>query len=150
MQEEEKRKLRTWVRVAQVYQKSFRLLADRLSRVGLSVAQFDLLSCLVVAEPERLKQSELANRLLVTKGNISGMLSRMTELGTVERADDPYDKRKKRITITAEGRELYEAGRAIQDALVFEILEDVSGQRLEVLDEIASEICETIDLAKAR
>ena len=148
MQEEEKRKLRTWVRVAQVYQKSFRLLADRLARVGLSVAQFDLLSCLVMAEPERLKQSELANRLLVTKGNISGMLSRMTELGTVERADDPYDKRKKRITITAEGRSLYEAGRAIQDALVYEILEDVNGERLEFLEEIASEICETIDLAK--
>ena len=61
-------------------------MAERLAEVGLSVAQYDLLACLVLAEPDVLKQSDLASRLLVTKGNISGMLNRMTEQGSVRRS----------------------------------------------------------------
>lgn len=147
MQEEE-RKIRTWVRVALVYQKAFRAMAERLTGVGLSVAQYDLLACLVLAEPERLKQSELASRLLVTKGNISGMLSRMTELGIVERADDPHDKRSKRILITSEGRKLYEDGRRIQETLVEEMFEGLDNSRLSFLEEVVGEICDKISLSK--
>jgi DNA-binding MarR family transcriptional regulator len=137
------------VRVALVYQKAFRALAERLTGVGLSVAQFDLLACLVKAEPDRLKQSELASRLLVTKGNISGMLSRMTELGTVKRADDPHDKRSKRIMITEQGRQLYEAGRTIQEGLVDEMFDGLNPDKLLLLEEVVGEICEKIKLTKS-
>lgn len=123
-------------------------MAERLTTVGLSVAQFDLLACLVMAEPERLKQSELADRLLVTKGNISGMLNRMTELGTVKRDDDPHDKRSKRIVITQRGREFYEAGRRIQEILVGEMFEGLDGNRLELMEEVVNEICEKISFTK--
>lgn len=146
MQEKEKKKTRTWVKVALVYQKAFRALADRLTEVGLSVAQYDLLACLVKAEPELLKQSELANRLLVTKGNISGMLNRMTEQGMVSRADDLEDKRSKRIVITDEGRKLYEAGSRLQEALVDEMFEGVEKDKVDFLEQVVNEICERIEL----
>ena len=132
--------------MAHVYQKGFRALADRLTEVGLSVAQFDLLACLVKAEPDLLKQSELANRLLVTKGNISGMLNRMTEQGLVNRADDAVDKRSKRITITDQGRELYQRGRQIQESLLDEMFQGVEQDKVEFLEQVVSEICERIDL----
>jgi len=132
-----------------VYQKAFRAMAERLTTVGISVAQFDLLACLVMAEPERLKQSELASRLLVTKGNISGMLSRMTELDMVRRADDLVDKRSKRIMITDSGRKLYEAGRAIQEGLVDEMFEGLSSEKLSLVEEVVGEICEKINLTKS-
>ena len=102
-----------------------------------------------MAEPEKLKQSDLADRLLVTKGNISGMLSRMTELGTVRRADDPHDKRSKRIEITARGRKLQEAGRGIQEDLVEEMFEGFDGERLDLLESIVGELSERINLAKS-
>lgn len=146
MQEEDKRKLRTWVKVAFVYQKAFRAMGERLTDVGLSVAQFDLLACLIMAEPERLKQSELANRLLVTKGNISGMLSRMTEQDLVDRVDDPEDKRSKRIVISERGRRLYEAGRNVQEQLVGEMFEGLSGERLQLMEEVVNQISEKISL----
>lgn len=146
MQEKERKKTRTWVKVALVYQKAFRALADRLTEVGLSVAQYDLLACLVKAEPELLKQSELADRLLVTKGNISGMLSRMTEQGMVRRADDPEDKRSKRIVITEEGRRLYLAGRGLQEALIDEMFEGLEKNKVEFLEEVVNELCDRIKL----
>lgn len=146
MQDKERKKTKTWVRVALVYQKAFRALADRLTEVGLSVAQYDLLACLAKAEPELLKQSELADRLLVTKGNISGMLSRMTELGMVRRADDPDDKRSKRIVITEEGRKLYESGRRLQEALIDEMFEGLGKDKVDFLEQVINELCDRIKL----
>ena len=128
MQEEEKIRQRAWVKMALLYQKAFRVLAERLFGVGLSVAQFDLLVQLVAAEPDKPKQSDLAKRLLVTKGNISGMVTRMAEQGTVERYDDPKDKRSNRICITPQGRALHDAGSVIQQKLVVEMYEQQGGR----------------------
>lgn len=141
--EEQKSRQRTWLRVALLYQRVFRLLAERLAKVGLSVAQFDLLAQLVKAEPDRLKQSEIAQRLLVTKGNISGMLSRMTEQGTVKRVDDPKDRRSNRIVITDQGRALFEEGAKIQQHLVNEMFHGIDGERLNLLEEVVGQLNET-------
>lgn len=140
MEEDKKLGYRTWFRVALVYQQEFRILAERLSKVGLSVAQFDILACLVRAEPKQLKQSELAERLLVTKGNVSGMLGRMTEAGTVQRLDDPNDRRTKRIAITDVGRDLHGQGVSIQEALVDEMFEGISPEDLKLLGAVTEKI----------
>lgn len=126
-----------------LYQRVFRVLAERLAKVGLSVAQFDLLAQLVKAEPEHLKQSEIAQRLLVTKGNISGMLSRMTEQGTVRRVDDPNDRRSNRIVITSEGRELFERGSQIQQELVNEIFDGIESDKIQLLEQVVGQVSET-------
>jgi DNA-binding MarR family transcriptional regulator len=132
----------TWLRVALLYSKGFRRFTERLAPLGLSVAQYDLLACLVAAEPEKLKQSDLANRLLVTKGNISGMLSRMTDQEMVKRADDPNDRRSKRIMITEQGRELYEQGRRAQEALIEGLFGDLPREKLDLFEEVVEELCE--------
>jgi len=106
------------------------------------VAQYDLLACLVAAEPHNLKQSDLASRLLVTKGNVSGMLSRMTDQGMVQRADDPHDRRSKRIRITEEGRALYEKGRSAQESLIEELFGDLSREKLDFFEEVVDQLCE--------
>ena len=134
--------------MALLYQKAFRVLAERLFGVGLSVAQFDLLVQLVVAEPEKPKQSDLAKRLLVTKGNISGMVTRMAEQGTLERYDDPHDKRSNRISITPQGRELHDAGSIIQQRLVSEMFQDVDLDTLRDLEEVVSKIIEKLGAEK--
>lgn len=138
----DKTRHQTWVRVAWLYSKGFRRFAEKLSPLGISVAQFDLLACLVAAEPHNLKQSDLASRLLVTKGNISGMLSRMTDQGMVQRADDPHDRRSKRIRITEEGRALYQKGRLAQESLIDELFGDLSREKLDFFEEVVDQLCE--------
>lgn len=150
MQDMDDRRHKAWLRVALLYSRVFRVMNDRLSSLGLSVAQFDLLACLVAAEPKALKQSELASRLLVTKGNVSGMLTRMTEQGTVRRQEDASDKRSKRILITDQGRELYSRGRAIQDSLVSEIFGHLPLKSLSFLEEVTEELCEKISSETSR
>lgn len=148
MQDDDKIRQRAWVRMALLYQRAFRVLAERLSGVGLSVAQFDLLVQLVLAEPEKLKQSDLAQRLLVTKGNISGMVTRMEEQGTLERFGDPHDKRSNRIAITPQGRALHQAGSVIQQHLVKEMFEELDGDTLKSLEEVVSRIIEKLSRQK--
>jgi DNA-binding MarR family transcriptional regulator len=149
LQEDDKIRQRAWVKMALLYQKAFRVLAERLFGVGLSVAQFDLLVQLVQAEPEKPKQSDLAKRLLVTKGNISGMVTRMAEQGTLQRYDDPNDRRSNRICITEQGRALHQAGSVIQQKLVCEMFEGVDHDTLRNLEEVVSNIIEKLGSEQA-
>lgn len=102
-----------WLRLACVYQKIDRATAEHLRPWDLSVAQFDVLAQLGSAE--EITQQELADRLLVTKGNASQLLARMEARGLVARRPEG---RTLRLSLTATGRRLYDAAVPAQEALV--------------------------------
>ena len=58
-------------------------VGERLRLIGVSIPQCDVLTTL--SEEEGVSQQELAKRLYVTKGNISGLLDRLESAGLVER-----------------------------------------------------------------
>lgn len=72
-----------WLRLMRVYSKIERTLATRLRCQGLSVAQFDVLAH--VGADEGLTQQELAEALLVSKGNVTQLLDRMERCGWLAR-----------------------------------------------------------------
>ena len=75
-----------WMRLARVYQKIDRRSAEAFRNEGLSTAQFDVLA--QVGAAEGCSQQELADRLLVTKGNVSQLLDKMQKRGWIERRQD--------------------------------------------------------------
>lgn len=93
--------LLAWLRLARVYQKVDRISAQGLRYQGLSMAQFDVLAHL--AAREGITQQELADLLLVTKGNVCQILDRMEEAGLLLRRQDG---RANRLFLTDEGRRL--------------------------------------------
>jgi DNA-binding MarR family transcriptional regulator len=92
-----------WLRLARVFQKLDRLSAEHLRSTGLSVAQFDILAQL--GGGEGMTQQQLADRLLVTKGNVCQLLDRMEQRGLLERRQDG---RANRLFLTDAGRALRE------------------------------------------
>lgn len=90
-----------WMRLARVYHKVDRRSAETFRLAGLSVAQFDVLA--QVGAMEGCAQQELADRLLVTKGNITQLLDRMEQRGWIERRA-PQRGRGNRLYLTTEGR----------------------------------------------
>ena len=74
---------------------------------GLSDAQFNVLNVLG-PEPAGLSQRALSEVLVVDRSNITGLLDRMEGSGWVKRADHPSDRRVYVVTLTAEGRKLWQ------------------------------------------
>ncbi len=93
----------TWLRLARVFQKIDRASAEHLRGWGLSVAQFDALAHIGTAEG--LTQQELADSLLVTKGNICQLLDRLEHSGLIERRQEG---RAKRLFLTEAGQKLFD------------------------------------------
>ena len=108
--------LRVWLRFIRLHRRAVNTVAAELRELGLSIPQFDLLSTLT--EREGLSQQELAERLYVTKGNVSGLLDRMVEADLVERRPIPGDRRSNALYLTDRGRDLAERGIAAQRAYV--------------------------------
>lgn len=126
--------LRIWFRFIRLNRRATNAVAAELKELGLSIPQFDLLSTLT--EREGMSQQELAERLYVTKGNVSGLLDRMVEAGLVERRSIPGDRRSNALYLTAKGRDLANRGIAAQRAYVMRTLGTLPTQDLADLERI--------------
>lgn len=70
-----------------------------------TLSQFDVLTHLYT-EQKGLTPAELSRRLLVTAGNVTGLIDRMERIGWVKRVPDPEDRRISRVVLTPAGRSL--------------------------------------------
>jgi DNA-binding MarR family transcriptional regulator len=90
-----------WVQLVRAYQLIIRRLEQALDAHGLSLPQFEVLAHLHF--DGAITQNELAQRLLVTKGNVCGLIDRMETAGLVGRTADPADRRANRLRLTPQG-----------------------------------------------
>jgi len=70
----------------------------------ITLARFDLLANLEREDGQTL--ASLSRRLLVTAGNLTGLVDRAERDGVVVRRPDPSDRRLSRVFLTRRGREL--------------------------------------------
>jgi DNA-binding MarR family transcriptional regulator len=112
--------VRAWVQLVRTYQRIVRRLEQALDDHGLSLAQFEVLAH--VHFESGISQSELAQRLLVTKGNVCGLIDRLGAAGLVLRKADPDDRRANRLFLTARGTALLAATLPTHLAIVQEML----------------------------
>lgn len=102
-----------WLRLARIAQQIDVLSAQHMRTHQLTVAQFDVLAQVGAAEGR--SQQELAEALLVTKGNISQLLARMEQDGLVRREQEG---RTNYLYLTEAGRELYRTVIPAQEELI--------------------------------
>jgi MarR family transcriptional regulator, 2-MHQ and catechol-resistance regulon repressor len=72
---------------------------------GLNLAQVDVLAVLARAEETGLNCSEIAERTLITKGGITGILDRLEARGLVKRVPSQDDRRSISVRLSAKGVE---------------------------------------------
>ncbi len=74
----------------------------------LTLAQIDVLVVLAGTEGgETLTCSEIANRTLITKGGITGILDRLEARGLIKRIQSRNDRRSVMVRLSAKGVELF-------------------------------------------
>ena len=129
---------RIWFRLLRLHTRMNGVIADRLRAIGLSVPQCDVLTTLT--EQEGMSQQELARRLYVTKGNISGLIDRLAAATMVERRDIPGDRRSRAIVLTPAGRKMAMDGIAIQRQFVQETIARLPASDLADFEKLLVEI----------
>lgn len=92
-----------WLRLVRVFVKITTHSERFFRQHGLNTAQFDVLAH--VGAATTITQQDLAAVLLVTKGNVSQLLSKMEQTGLVVRQQDG---RTNCLFLTAHGQELFE------------------------------------------
>jgi DNA-binding MarR family transcriptional regulator len=123
--------LLAWLRLARVFQKVERGSGEHLRGWDLSVAQFDVLAH--VGAAEGIVQQELADSLLVTKGNVCQLLDKMEDRGLISRHQEG---RVNRLFLTDEGRRLFDEVVPAQEAMIadrFSVLSEKEQARLHEL-----------------
>jgi DNA-binding MarR family transcriptional regulator len=110
-----------WLRLARVFQK-IDTRSERFFRTHeLNTAQFDVLA--QVGAARGMTQQELADALLVTKGNISQLLSKLEQAGMITRRQAG---RTNCLSLTEQGQALFEVVVPQQEALIADLLAPLS------------------------
>jgi DNA-binding MarR family transcriptional regulator len=76
------------------------------ARFKTTLPRFDLMAQLERV-PEGLQMGELSRRMLVTGGNVTGIVDQLEGAGLIVRAEDPADRRAYLVKLTKEGRRLF-------------------------------------------
>lgn len=129
-----------WLRLMRVFQKVDRVSGERLRAWDLSVGQFDVLAR--VGAAEGIVQQDLADSLLVTKGNVCQLLDRMEGRGLILRR---REGRNNRIFLTEEGRRLFDEVVPAHEALIAERFSALSREEQERLHELLRKVDRALD-----
>ena len=108
-----KESIRTWLRLLScetVIEQ--RLRSQFRNHFSVTLPQFDVLSELERAD-DPLTMSQLSKELMVSNGNVTGVVDRLEKIGLVKRVRAKHDRRIQYIQLTAKGRKEFDnmAGR---------------------------------------
>lgn len=109
-----------------------------LEHCATTLPRFDLLAELD-REPSGLRMGELSQRLLVTGGNVTGIVARLLADGLVDRVTDERDRRAFVVRLTDQGREEYRVMMAEHERAVVELLGSIdASDRSRLVDLLTS------------
>jgi DNA-binding MarR family transcriptional regulator len=105
--------VRTWLRLLACSTLIEREVRGRLrARFETTLPRFDVLAQLDAAERQSVRgltMSELSQRLMVTNGNLTGLVERLVHERLVSRAASPSDGRVQIVRLTATGKRALDA-----------------------------------------
>jgi DNA-binding MarR family transcriptional regulator len=107
-----------------------------------TLPRFDVLSALDRAG-EKLTMSTLSERLLVSNGNVTGVVARLLEDGLVAREADPDDRRAQRVFMTELGRRTFAEMAKEHEWLIDHIMAPLSGPEIAQLADQAGKLTES-------
>lgn len=137
-----------WWHLARAYHS----LAGRVNRFfeerGITGAQFGVLRCLADAGPSGLMLSDLSRHLMVTCGNITGVVDRLEQAGYLQRERQPDDRRVVVARLTPKGSALYADLMPAYEVLVTGLLSMLPAEDQDALSRLSRDL--HVGLAQGR
>ncbi|WFP63106.1 MarR family transcriptional regulator [Mesorhizobium sp. WSM4904] len=121
-----KDRLRLWIRLLRASRTIEAELRERLKKeFDTTLPRFDVMAALY-RSPEGMLMSDLSRFLLVSNGNVTGIVDRLVSEGLVTRARRNGDRRTSMVRLTEEGSKSFAAIAAAHESWVGELLGTVS------------------------
>ncbi|MGA9893890.1 MAG: MarR family transcriptional regulator, partial [Xanthobacteraceae bacterium] len=123
-----KARLRLWVRLLRASRLIESAARERLkSQFNATLPRFDVMAALY-RQPDGMLMSEISRFLMVSNGNVTGIVDRLVADGVVVRAQRNGDRRTSFISLTRKGRAVFAEMAAAHEKWVDELLRSVSAR----------------------
>lgn len=133
--------VRAWVRVLAVHKRGLSAIRDDLER-EMTLPRFDLLANLVRTDGQTL--ASLSRSMLVTAGNLTGLVDRAARDGLVERRSDPNDRRAWRVHVTPRGTRAFHEAERRHAARVSRVFAGLTPPEVETLIQLLDKVKATL------
>ena len=108
-------------------------------RFKTTLPRFDLMAQLERA-PEGLQMGELSRRMLVTGGNVTGIVDQLERAGLLVRTEDPADRRVYLVKLTKEGRRLFGQMAVEHESWIVNLFSGISKREQRALNDSLSHL----------
>jgi DNA-binding MarR family transcriptional regulator len=121
-----KERLRLWIRLLRASRTIEAELRERLRKeFDTTLPRFDVMAALY-RQPEGMLMSDLSRFLLVSNGNVTGIVDRLVSEGLVARSRRNGDRRTSMVRLTDAGADQFRAVAAAHETWIGELLGSVS------------------------
>ncbi|WP_353226730.1 MarR family transcriptional regulator [Novosphingobium sp.] len=128
-----KQSLRVWLRMLRattIIEK--RIRGHLKTEFDSTLPRFDVLSALD-REVAPITMSQLTDHLLVSNGNLTGLVNRLVDDGLISREIDPDDRRVQHVMLTEQGRSAFREMAQRHEALVDSLFAAMSDEDMDTL-----------------
>jgi DNA-binding MarR family transcriptional regulator len=123
-----KTRLRLWLRLLRATRHVEGELRERLrTEFDTTLPRFDVLAALA-RKDKGLKMSALSRMLMVSNGNVTGIVDRLVTDGMIVRVPIEGDRRATLVRLTSKGREAFALMAARHEAWVDELFDDLTAR----------------------
>ena len=136
--------LKLWLRMLACTMRVESSIRSRLrSGFGITLPRFDLMAQLE-RQPEGLRMGELSRRMMVTSGNVTGIVAELEREKLVARVHDAHDGRAFVVRLTPAGRRAFAGMAAVHEGWVTELFRDIpardKAQMIALLDKMKRQL----------
>ncbi len=125
------------------------LRARMRDRYASTLPRFDLLAQLD-RHPEKLTMGELSSLMMVSGGNVTGLVRQLEAEGLVSRSSRPEDRRTFLVGLTAKGKAHFDTMAAQHEAWIVELFADLPHDSQEELMEALKAMKDSIRRANSK
>ncbi|GJL83289.1 MAG: MarR family transcriptional regulator [marine bacterium B5-7] len=138
-----KQRLRLWLRLLRASRIIEAEVRDRLrQRYQTTLPRFDVLAALYKA-PDGLRMNELSRQLMVSNGNVTGIVDRLVSDGQITRTTIEGDRRALKVRLTDDGYRRFASMAAEHEGWVAELLSDYNDDEVDTMIDLLDRIqCE--------
>jgi DNA-binding MarR family transcriptional regulator len=140
-----KQSVRLWLRLLSCSMAVEKSVRSRLrGEFDTTLPRFDVMAALERA-PDGLTLTELSEHLLVSNGNVTGLVQRMVQDGLAEKRAVEGDRRSQRVTLTRRGRAAFARMAAAHEGWIDEMFGGLTTEEAEQLRGLLGKLYRTME-----